>query len=111
MNDLEDFNNYKLLTKYVDGFSINMLNKIGDVIKSRASDSILILASGEDNNLSLSCFVSGKALENNNAGVIMKTLAGYLDGSGGGRANMANGHGKAKNKLDFAFNEIKKLLK
>ncbi len=111
MNDLVDFNNYKLLTKYVDGFSINMLNKIGDVIKSRAADSILILASGEDNNLSLSCFVSGKALENNNAGTIMKTLAGYLDGSGGGRANMANGHGKAKNKLDFAFNEIKKLLK
>ncbi len=111
MNDLEDFNNYKLLTKYVDGFSINMLNKIGDVIKSRAADSILILASGEDNNLSLACFVSGKALENNNAGVIMKTLANYLDGSGGGRANMANGHGKAKNRLDFAFTEIKKLLK
>ena len=111
MNDLVDFNNYKLLTKYVDGFSINMLNKIGDVIKSRASDSILILASGEDNNLSLACFVSGKALENNNAGTIMKTLAGYLEGSGGGRANMANGHGKAKNKLDFAFTEIKKLLK
>ncbi len=111
MNDLIDVNGYKLLTKYVDGFAINMLNKISDIIKSRCNDSILILASGEEGNISLSCFVSGKALENNNAGAIMKQLASYLNGSGGGRANMANGHGKDKNKIEEAFLEIKKSLK
>ncbi len=111
MSDFVDFSNYKLLTKYVEGFSINMLNKISDVLKSRTVDSIIVLASGEANNLALSCFVSGKALENNNAGAIMKQLSSYLNGSGGGRANMANGHGKDKNKLASAFEEIQKFLK
>ena len=107
----EDVNGYKYLAHYFEGFDLASLNKIGDILKNKEKDSLIILVGGNQGDLPLSCFVNGKALDNNKAGDVIKTLATKLNGSGGGRPNMANGRGKEKGALAKALEEIKQSLK
>ena len=109
--ELVDFNGYQLVVQYVKGANLNNLNKIGDILKSRHNDLLMILAGGDNNDIPLSVFINGKALENNNAGNIVKELAKMLLGSGGGRANIANGRGKDIARLNESLNKIKEMLK
>ncbi len=111
MNDFTQCKDYYILLKYIEGFTTSSLNKIADILKSRKTDSVIVLISGEDGNLSMSAFVSGTALKENKAGAIIKMLASKLSGNGGGRDNMANGRGKDKSKISEAFEEIKNSLK
>ena len=111
MNEFVDYNNYKLLIKYVENASLVNLNKIGDVLKTKFNDSIIILVGGNNDDLPISCFVNGNALNSNKAGDIVKALSKELLGSGGGRNNMANGKGKDKSKLSSALINIKEMLK
>lgn len=111
INEFIDAKGYKVLTKYLEGKKVGELNSIGDDLKSKVTDSIIILVGGNDNDLAISIFVTGKALINNNAGALMKEFAKLLGGSGGGRNNIANGKGKDKSKLESSFNDIIKFIK
>lgn len=111
MNEFVDYSNFKLLIKYVENATLVNLNKIGDVLKTKFNDSIIVLVGGNNNDLPISCFVNGNALNNNKAGDIVKALSKELLGSGGGRNNMANGKGKDKSKLSSALVNIKEMLK
>ncbi len=111
MDDFSELNGYSVLLKYIEGFNTSSLNKIADILKSRKPNSVIVLISGEEGDLSLAAFVSGTALKENKAGAIIKSLALKLSGNGGGRDNMANGKGKDKAKIAEAFEEIKNNLK
>ena len=107
----DTINNIKVLTAYLENTSLTNLNKIGDILKTKYEDSVIFLVGGNNNDLPLSCFVTGKALDNNKAGDIIKMAAKELNGSGGGRNNMANGKGKDKSKLNNVFLMIKENIK
>ncbi len=111
INEFVDFNNYKVIMKYVEGMSMNNLNKIGDILKNKHADSIIVLVGGSDGDLSLACFVTGNALNSNKAGDIIRTLATELKGNGGGRPNMANGRGKDKSAISHGFDIIRGNIK
>ncbi len=110
-NDFKEVSGYKVLVSYLEGAKIADLNKIGDILKVVHTDSVVILVGGNDNDLPISIFVSGKALNNNKAGMLVKTLSNMLEGSGGGRDNMANGKGKNKSKLAKALDDIITFIK
>lgn len=110
-NNFVEINGYKVAMNYLEGMSLNNINKVGDILKNKFADSIIILVGGEQGDLPLACFVNGKALNNNKAGDIIKALALELKGSGGGRPNMANGRGKEKGLINQAFNKIKGNIK
>jgi len=111
LNDFNDLNGVKYLAKYVEDMSLDGLNKIGDVLKVKYSDFVIVLVGGNNDNLPIAVFVGGEALKNNNAGNIVRSLASELKGSGGGRPNMANGKGKDKSALANALNNVKGLIK
>lgn len=111
VDKFEEINGHNVLISYVENTDLANLNKIGDVLKTKHSDSIVLLIGGNDGNLPLSCFVTGNALNNNKAGDIIKMIAKELNGSGGGRPNMANGKGKDKSKLANALALIKQNIK
>ncbi len=111
INEFKDVKGYKLLTKYLEGKKVSELNSIGDDLKNKITDSIIILVGGNDNDLTVAIFVSGKALINNKAGLLMKEFTRLLGGSGGGRDNIANGKGKDKSKLESSFNDIIDFIK
>ena len=111
MNEFVDLLGYKVVMKYIEGMSLNSINKIGDVLKNKFSDSIIVLVGGDNGDLPLACFVNGKALTNNKAGDIIKLLSSNLNGSGGGRPNMANGRGKEKANIQSAFAKVRASIK
>ncbi|MCR5332899.1 MAG: alanine--tRNA ligase [Bacilli bacterium] len=111
MDSYEEVNGYKLITKYVQGMNLESLNKIGDILKNKHKDSIIALIGGDQGDLPLAVFISGKPLENNKAGDLLKALATELGGSGGGRPNMANGRGKEKSKIESGLSKVKGLIK
>ena len=106
------FNGYKVLMKYLPGFNRDMLIKIGDNLKIYNEDYVIVLAGGTQGDVSLVAFVGGLALKDGvKAGTIIKNLAQELNGSGGGRPEMAQGQGKNLSKLSKAFELIKESLK
>ena len=107
----EDVNGYKYMSAYLEGMDIQSINKVGDILKNKEKDSIIVLVGGVQGDLPLVVFVNGKPLESNKAGDLLKVLATTLGGSGGGRPNMANGRGKNKEALSKAFKEVRGLIK
>ena len=110
VDKFETINDIHYLNAYIENAPLSTLNKIGDVLKNKFNDFVIVLAGGVDQDLPLSCFVNGKALSNHKAGDIIKLITSITLGSGGGRPNMANGKGKNKAKLLDAFKAIKETL-
>ena len=109
-NEFFEFKGYHVLCKYFEGMENGNLISIGDELKNKFTDHIILLAGGKDGAIPLVCFVGGKALEKNKAGDIIKNVASILGGSGGGRPNMANGRGKVKGDLKKAFTLFKEMI-
>ena len=105
-DEFKDIAGYKVLAKHFEGEENGGLIKLGDTLKTYFPDYVLVLAGGNADAIPLVVFVGGKALENNNAGNLVRSLAGMLGGSGGGRPNMANGRGKDISKLNKALEDI-----
>ena len=111
-NAFEEFDGIKLLIKYLEGSERDALVALGDSLKQKEKDSIIVLLGGSDKNIPILVNVSGKALEKGyKAGMIVKNVASYLEGSGGGRPDMASGAGKNKEKISSLLGNIKELLK
>ncbi|MCQ2792822.1 MAG: alanine--tRNA ligase [Bacilli bacterium] len=110
-NNFNDLKGYKYLESYIEDFSMNGINRVGDILKNIEPDSIIVLAGGNSNDMPLVVFVNGKAQNDNKAGDLVKQFASALGGSGGGRINMANGRGKDKSSLNKGFALVKGLIK
>ena len=111
-NSFEDFDEIKLLVKYLEGSERNALVALGDSLKQKEKDSIIVLLGGNDKNIPILVNVSGKALEKGyKAGNIVRNVASFLEGSGGGRPDNASGAGKNKEKIPSLLASIKELLK
>ena len=110
-DEYKDFKGYKVIIKYIEDAKRDDLLKLGDALKVVHKDNVVILVGGNADDLPILIFVSGKALEQNHAGNLVKELSAMLGGSGGGRDNMANGKGKDKAKLNEALKEIENKIK
>ena len=106
-----DFKGYKVLAKHFENNSMDNINSIGDELKVKFNDYVILLVGGHDGELPIAIFVGGKALENNKAGDLVREVAKVLGGGGGGRPNMANGRGRLLAKLPEAIETFKGLIK
>ena len=99
------------LVAKMNNFSRDSLLSLLDSLKQIHSDSVIVLFGENKNNLPIIVSVNGKALQNYKAGLIVKELASVLEGSGGGRNDMASGAGKNIDKLSLAIAKAKELFK
>ena len=109
-NEFFEFKGFKVLHKYFENADMAALNSIGDELKQKYPDYIILLVGGNEGALPLASFVGGKALDKNKAGDIIRHVSGLLGGSGGGRPNMANGRGKNKDALEQAFKAFEEFI-
>jgi alanyl-tRNA synthetase len=106
------YGGYHVVFKHLTGLKREVLVKIGDNLKAHYQDYVLVLAGGESDNVALVAFVGGQALKDGvKAGDIIREMSKQLGGSGGGRAEMAQGQGKNLAALSKAFDKIKESLK
>lgn len=95
MNQVQEIKGVKLLAAAVDGVDMNGLRDLGDQLKEKLGDGVVVLASGNDGKVSLMVTATDAAMKQGaHAGNLIKAIAGLVGGGGGGRPNMAQAGGK-----------------
>ncbi len=108
ISSAEDINGIKFVAANVKGLDMNGLRGMGDQIKDKLSDSVIVLASGEGDKVSFVVMCSDAAVKKGaKAGDIVKAAATVCGGGGGGRPNMAQAGGKDASKIDEALKTAK----
>ena len=95
MDQVQEIKGVKLLAAEVDGVDMNGLRDLGDQLKEKLGEGVVVLASGNDGKVSLMVTATDAAMKQGaQAGNLVKASAGLIGGGGGGRPNMAQAGGK-----------------
>ena len=95
MDQVQEIKGVKLLAAEVDGVDMNGLRDLGDQLKEKLGEGVVVLASGNDGKVSLMATPADAAITDcAHAGDLVKAIAGLVGGGGGGRPNMAQAGGK-----------------
>ena len=90
---------------------MNGLRDLGDELKGKLADGIVVLASECDGKVNLMVMATDSALAKGaHAGNLIKAIAPKVGGGGGGRPNMAQAGGKNPAGIADALNEAKSVL-
>ncbi len=101
----------KLLAARADGVDMNGLRELGDQLKEKISEGVIVLASENGGKVNLIAMATDAAMNKGaHAGNLIKGIAGKVGGGGGGRPNMAQAGGKNPAGIDEALAEVKKVL-
>lgn len=95
MDQVQEIKGVKLLAAEVDGVDMNGLRDLGDQLKEKLGEGVVVLASGNDGKVSLMVTATDAAMKQGaHADNLVKAIAGLVGGGGGGRPNMAQAGGK-----------------
>ena len=111
-NEAEDVNGFKVLTKAVPGVDMNELRGLGDQLKDKLGDCVVVLASEKDGRVNLIAMATDAAQKAGaHAGNVIKGIAGLVGGGGGGKPGMAQAGGKNPAGIADALAKAVELIK
>ncbi len=111
MNQVVEIKGVKLLAARVDGVDMNGLRDLGDQLKTKLGEGVVVLASGAEDKVNLIAMATDGAMaQGAHAGNLIKGIAALVGGGGGGRPNMAQAGGKNPAGIDAAVAEAAKVL-
>ncbi len=95
MDQVKEIKGIKLLAAKTEGVDMNGLRNLGDQIKEKLGEGVIVLASVTDGKVNLMATATEGAMKKGaHAGNLIKGIAGLVGGGGGGRPNMAQAGGK-----------------
>lgn len=95
MDNVVEVNGVKLLAAAVTDVDMNGLRELGDQLKEKLGEGVVLLASANDGRVSLVAMVTEGAMKKGaHAGNLIKAVASRVGGGGGGRPAMAQAGGK-----------------
>jgi len=95
MNQTVEVKGVKLLAASVPGVDMNGLRDLGDQLRDKLGEGVVVLASDLDGKVNLIAMATEGAMARGaHAGNLIKGIAGLVGGGGGGRPNMAQAGGK-----------------
>ena len=101
----------KLIAARADGVDMNGLRDLGDQLKEKLGEGVVVLASEQDGRVNLIAMATDAAVKAGaHAGNLIKGIAALVGGGGGGRPNMAQAGGKNPAGIDAAIGEAAKVL-
>ena len=101
----------KAIVLKVNDVEMNELRNLGDNLKQKVANGVIVLASVSGSNVSLLAMAGDEAVSKGiHAGNIIKSIATIVGGGGGGRPNMAQAGGKRAEDTDKALEEAKKVI-
>lgn len=101
----------KLVATSVKGVDMNGLRDLGDQIKAKIGEGVVVLFSDQDGKVNIVAMATDAAVKAGaHAGNLIKAVAPVVGGGGGGRPNMAQAGGKDPSGIDKALEEAKKVL-
>jgi alanyl-tRNA synthetase len=111
MDQIVEVKGVKLLATSVSGVDMNGLRDLGDQLKGKLGEGVVVLASDCDGKVNLIAMATdGAQKAGAHAGNLIKAIAGKVGGGGGGRPNMAQAGGKNPSGIPDAIAEAKKAL-
>ena len=95
LSQVKEVNGVKVLASKVADVDMNGLRNLGDQLKDKIGEGVVVIASVMDGKVSLMATVTDEAQKKGaHAGNLIKAIAGLVGGGGGGRPNMAQAGGK-----------------
>ena len=111
MDQVTQVKGVKLLAASVPGVDMNGLRDLGDQLKDKLGQGVVVLASEKDGRVNLIAMATQEAMDQGaHAGNLIKAIAGKVGGGGGGRPNMAQAGGKNPAGIADAIEEAKTAL-
>ena len=111
MSKVTEVKGVKVLATAVDGVDMNGLRDLGDQLKEKLGDGVVVLASAKDGKVSLLAMATDGAMKKGaHAGNLIKAAAAIVGGGGGGRPNMAQAGGKNPDAIPEAIAKIPELV-
>ncbi|GJL51256.1 alanine--tRNA ligase [Candidatus Nitrospira salsa] len=93
-------------TQRVDGLTMPELRALSDRIRHTVPSGVLVLGSAKDEKVSLLVIVTKDVTKRINAGDVAKSIATHVDGSGGGRPDMAQAGGSQPEGIQQALSKV-----
>ncbi len=105
MNQVTEVKGVKLLAAKVPELDMNGLRNLGDQLKEKLGDGVIVLASytAPDKVSLLAMAGEGAMAKGAHSGNLIKELASFVGGGGGGKPNMAQAGGKNAGGIDTAI--------
>ena len=111
MDQVVEVKGVKVLASAVDGVDMNGLRDLGDQLKEKLGEGVVVLASAKDGKVSLLAMATQGAMDKGaHAGNLIKAAATIVGGGGGGRPNMAQAGGKNPDKIPEAIAKVAELV-
>ena len=112
MDQVVEVNGVKLLATKVSGVDMNGLRDLGDQLKAKIAEGVVVLMSDLDGKVNMVAMSTDGAMKKGaHAGNLIKGIAALVGGGGGGRPNMAQAGGKNPAGIDEAIKKSAEILK
>ncbi len=111
LSQVTDVKGVKLLAAKVEGVDMNGLRDLGDQLKEKMGEGVILLASAAEGKVSLMAMATKEAMDRGaHAGNLIKAAAALVGGGGGGRPNMAQAGGKNPEGISDALAKAAEVL-
>ncbi|MBD5450700.1 MAG: alanine--tRNA ligase [Lachnospiraceae bacterium] len=111
MDQVQEVKGMKLLASKVAGVDMNGLRELGDQLKEKLGEGVVVLISDKDGKVNMIAMATEGAMgQGAHAGNLIKGIAALVGGGGGGRPNMAQAGGKNPEGINAAIAECAKVL-
>ena len=111
MDNVTQIGGTSFLAAKMEGVDANGLRELGDSLKEKLKEGVILLASVNDGKVQLMATATDGAQKMGaHAGNLIKGVAKLVGGGGGGRPNMAMAGGKDPSGVDAALEEARKVL-
>jgi alanyl-tRNA synthetase len=96
----------KIVAARLDGMDRPQMRAVADALRNQWKSAVIVLASVEDGNVSITAAVTKDITGKVHAGKLVGSLAQAVGGKGGGRPDMAEAGGKDPSALDSALSAV-----
>ena len=111
MDKVVEIKGVKVLAAKLENVDMNELRTLGDSLKEKLGEGIVLLASAKDDKVSLISMATDGAMKAGaHAGNLIKEVAALVGGGGGGRPNMAQAGGKNPAGIEAALAKVKEVV-
>lgn len=111
MNQVVEVKGVKVLAVKVADVDMNGLRNLGDQMKEKLGEGVIVIASVQDGKVNLMATATEEAQKKGaHAGNLIKAIAGMVGGGGGGRPNMAQAGGKNPAGVEDALAKVKDVI-
>ncbi len=111
MDQVIEVKGVKLLATSVAGVDMNGLRDLGDQLKEKLGQGVVVIASDVNGKVNLIAMVTDEAMKKGaHAGNLIKGIAALVGGGGGGRPNMAQAGGKNPAGIPDAIAKVSEVL-